>query len=145
MATEKWWTAPAEDDQGNTVIVSGREIDPRYPESGKYNDRIELRWTYTPGPGGMPDDDTAALMEQADAALREALDKEKACLLTGVYTGAGQRDWVIYTKNPRIFQSLLNRAWAALPLLPVQIYAEKDPGWAEYREMRENTYIPDAD
>lgn len=145
MANEIWWTAPAEAEDGSTILVSGRDVPQKYIESDKYNDRVEITWKYAPGSDGMPDDATARLMEQADNALRAALAKEKACLLTGVYTGAGQRDWVVYTKNPRIFQSVLNRAWAELPQLPVSLYAEKDPGWREYLEMRENTYIPDAD
>lgn len=145
MANEIWWTAPAESEDGATILVSGREIPEKYIESGKYNDRIEITWKYAPGPDGMPDEETAALMERADDALRAELAKEKGCLLTGVYTGAGERNWIIYTKNPRIFQSVINRAWESLPQLPVTLYAEKDPEWGEYREMRDNTYIPEAD
>lgn len=136
---ETWWTYPAEDDNGNTILVSGRDGMQKYIESRKYSDRIEIKWTFE---GSMPDEPTSLLMEQAHEAIVEALKKEKAVLLTGVYTGAGERNWVFYVKNPRIFQSVLNRAWASLPLLPVTISAEKDPEWLEYKEMRELTYIP---
>ncbi len=145
MSSEIWWTAPAESEDGRTIMVSGRDNLEKQMMSGKYTCRIEIRWPYAPSPAGMPDTETAKLMEQADIALREALKKDKACILTGVYTGAGQRVWVVYTKNPHIFQAVVNRAWADLPLLPVSFYAEQDADWAEYREMREATYIPDAD
>lgn len=143
MAQEIWWTAPAEAPDGEVVMVTGRDNIDKFRDSGKYNDRIEVTWPYEGG--GMPGEEVASLMEQADDALRAELKKEKAVILTGIYTGAGQRNWVFYVKNPRIFQSLLNRAWAELPLLPVSISAERDPEWQEYAEMRENTYIAPGD
>lgn len=143
--SEIWWTAPAESETGQTILVSGRDGLDEKMASGKYGVRIEVTWKYAPTPKGMPDVSTAALMEQADDALRVALKKEKRCLLTGVYTGAGERNWVLYVKNTAIFQFMLNRAWASLPLLPVSISAENDPDWCEYKEMRESTYIPDED
>ncbi len=142
---EIWWTAPAVADSGRTVMVSGRDGMEKALAAGKHPDRVEVKWVYADTPDGLPDADTAALMEQADEALRAELKKDKGCLLTGIYTGDGSRDWVFYVKNTFIFQSMLNRAWSALPLLPVTISAEKDPDWEEYREMKQATYIPDAD
>lgn len=144
-SNEIWWTAPAENEEGKTVLVSGRDKLEAQMASGKYNDRVQVTWKYAGGADGLPDTSTSELMEKADDALRQELKKEKGCLLTGVYTGAGQRDWVFYVKRTGIFQSMLNRAWADLPLLPVTITAEKDREWAEYTEMRECTYIPDAE
>ncbi len=67
--------------------------------------------------------------------------------MTGIYTGAGMRTWVFYTFSTEVFTSFLNRALADLPLLPLRIYAENDPTWAEYCEMKEISEIeaPDAD
>lgn len=144
-SNEIWWTAPAESDNGKRILVSGRDNLEAEMASGKYNERVQITWRYEAGADGLPDTPTAALMEQADEALRQALKKERGCLLTGVYTGDGERDWVLYVKRTGIFQSMLNHAWAELPLLPVSISAEKDPGWEEYREMRDCTYIPDAE
>lgn len=145
VKNEVWWTAPAESEDGGTVLVSGRDGLEEAMASGKYGERVEVTWPYGETPDGLPDPQTAKQMEQADEALREALKKEKGCLLTGVYTGAGERNWVFYVKHTGIFQSMLNRAWRDLPLLPVNISAEKDPEWEEYREMREATYIPDGE
>lgn len=142
---EVWWTAPALADNGRTVLVSGRDGMDSAMASGKYKERVQITWTYDCGPDGLPDTPTAELMEQADEALRRALRLDKGCLLTGVYTGDGQRDWVLYVKSVGIFTSMLNRAWAELPLLPVTLSAEKDPDWLEYSEMKENTYIPDGE
>lgn len=144
-APDEWWTAPTEAEDGNTVIVTGRDGMQPFIDSGRYTDRIEITWRYEADSTGMPDDATARLMEEADEALRAAFAKEQACILTGVYTGDGRRDWIVYTKNPRIFNSVLNRALAPLPLLPLELYAEKDPEWAEYLEMRSLTYISPED
>lgn len=144
-APDEWWTAPTEAEDGNTVIVTGRDGMQPFIDSGRYTDRIEITWRYEADSTGMPDDATARLMEEADEALRAAFAKEHACILTGIYTGDGRRDWIVYTKNPRIFNSVLNRALAPLPILPLELYAEKDPEWAEYLEMRSLTYIAPED
>jgi len=144
-SNEIWWTAPALAENGRTILVSGRDCMDKAMMSGKYNDRVQISWRYEGGADGLPGPATAELMEQADEALRRSLRSEKGCLLTGVYTGDGQRDWVLYVKSTGIFNSMLNRAWADLPLLPVSLSAEKDPEWLEYREMKESTYIPDGE
>lgn len=139
---DEWWTAPTQADNGKTVMVTGRDGVDEAMNSGKYNDRIEITWKYTADSSGMPLDEDSKLIGEVDDALREAFKKEKACILTGIYTGDGRRDWIVYTKNPRIFNSVLNRALVDFPLLPIELYAEKDSEWEEYREMRSLTYIP---
>lgn len=143
--SEIWWTSPAEGENGQTILVTGREDIEKQRTSGKYNDRVTISWAYTPDAKGLPDRETSELMEKADEALRLGLKKEKGCVLTGVYTGAGLREWVLYVKGVPMFNSMLNRAWGDLPLLPVTLSAEKDPDWAEYTEMRDATFIPDSD
>lgn len=142
---DEWWTAPTVADNGLTVMVTGRDGVQEAIDSGRYNDRIEITWRYAADASGMPLDDDARLMGEVDDALRDAFRKEKACILTGIYTGDGRRDWIVYTKNPRIFNSVLNRALADFPLLALELYAEKDPDWAEYLEMRSLTYIAPED
>lgn len=143
---DEWWTAPTAAENGNTIMVTGHDGLQEVINTGKYNDRIEITWAYESHDStGMPDEETAHLMEQVDDALRSAMKREKACVLTGVYTGDNQRNWIVYTKNPRIFNSMLNRALEPFPLLPLQLYAEKDPDWNEYNEMRSLTYIPPTD
>lgn len=143
--TEDFWTYPAETESGKTLIVTGRDNIDSVRESGKYPYRITVSWDYTPLPDGFPDKETATLMEQADGALRNETRKDQAAVITGIYTGDGRRDWVFYTRSLHIFRNILNRALADLPLLPLSIEAVEDPEWEEYREMRENTYIPPED
>ena len=63
--------------------------------------------------------------------------KDPVAVLTGVFTGGGERTWVFYTLSTHIFQKKINEALADLPLLPLEISAENDPGWDAYAEMEE--------
>lgn len=143
MKEETWWTTPTEADNGNPIMVSGRDDIDKYRTCGKYIYRVEVIWRYEGS--GMPCDADAILMEQATEALRTAFSHDKIGVMTGIYTGDGERDWVLYTKNLAIFNTVLNRALADLPALPVVIEAYADPDWEEYNQMRLNTYIPPSD
>jgi hypothetical protein len=93
----------------------------------------------------MPDDKTAELMGHVTDALNAAFDKDPVAVLTGIYTGAGERNWVFYTLSTNIFGRKLNESLAELPLLPLEISAENDAEWQEYDEMREISEIAPGD
>lgn len=133
----EWWTSPTESESGALIMVTGRQGVEPVMASGKYNDRIEITWKYTPDKDGMPDFKTSSLMEQVTDAINNAFAKDSAAVMTGIYTGDGERNWIFYTLNPRKFQYMLNDALKDFELLPITIYAEKDPDWNEYREMKD--------
>lgn len=145
MKKERWWTTPTEAENGATVIVTGRDYLDDVISGGKYKYRVDVAWEYGAGPGGMPDDATAREMERATEALQEAFRKDKVAYLTGIYTGDGRRDWIFYTKNLNIFNTVFNRALEPLDTMPLLIEAEEDSDWNEYKEMREISYIPEND
>ena len=102
---DEWWTAPAEGDDGTLVMVTGRAGVDAVIESGRFNDRVEVTWKYaSEGTGGMPDDATARLMEQVDMALRKEFERDAVAVMTGIYTGGGERNWVFYVSSLRSFQ-----------------------------------------
>lgn len=142
---DKWWSYPADGENGKTVIVSGHDGINKFRENGKYIYRIDVSWRYNALPSGMPEDADAELMEQATDALQAAFAKDKVAVMTGIYTGDGRRDWVFYTKNLHIFSIVFNKALETLDAMPLEISASEDPGWEEYSEMREMTYVPDED
>lgn len=133
----EWWTSPTESETGALIMVTGRQGIEPVIATGKYNDRIEITWKYTPEKNGMPDFKTSSLMEQVTDALNNAFAKDSAAVMTGIYTGDGERNWVFYTLNPKKFQYMLNDALKDFELLPITLYAEKDPEWNEYREMKD--------
>lgn len=134
--SDEWWTAPAEGDNGELVLVTGRRNMDEIMASKIFNDRIEVTWNYAPQANGLPDESTSKLMEQVHDALRAEFDKDPVAIMTGIYTGAGERNWIFYTRSINIFGRKLNEILAPFELLPLSIYAEKDPEWNEYREMR---------
>ena len=142
---DKWWTYPAESEDGQTILITGRDEIVKWQKPGKFPIRVTVSWDYTPKPDGMPSDADADLMEPATDALLDEFRKDKAAVMTGIYTGAGRRDWVFYTHSLNIFGKVFNRALAPLPELPLKFEATEDPDWEEYRDMREATYVPDEE
>lgn len=133
----EWWTTPAEDDNGNLLMVTGREDVDKFRNNIRFTIRVEISWKY--GGNAMPpeNDGTAQLIEQTDTALRAIFHKDPVALLTGIFTGGGERTWVFYTISTHIFQKKINEALAPLPLLPLEITAENDPHWEAYAEMEQ--------
>lgn len=142
---DKWWSYPADGENGKTVIVSGRDDVGKFKDNGKYIYRIDVTWRYNALPSGMPEEGDAALMEEATDALQSAFSKDKVAVMTGIYTGDGRRDWVFYTKNLKIFSLVFNKALENVDPMPLEIDAEEDAAWDEYNNMRDLTYIPDED
>ncbi|MDE6040269.1 MAG: DUF695 domain-containing protein [Muribaculaceae bacterium] len=148
----EWFTIPTTDDDGNTIIVTGRADVEKFRSRERNSIRVEVTYPYTPaGPLGFPDEETSKVLEEVTDAFQAALKGKNTAILTGIYTGAGQRNWVFYTFSTEVFNSFLNRALAPFPMLPLQIYAENDPSWAEYDEMRaacsteDGTLLTDSD
>lgn len=137
MAEGIWWTAPAESESGSRIMVSGRRDVEKFRTNPRFTIRVEVSWPYTPDAEGFPDEPTAQLMEEAQEALEAAFRKDPVAVLTGVFTGDGRRDWIFYTLSTHIFGRKLNEALASLPVLPLEISAENDPGWEAYDEMAE--------
>lgn len=137
ILTDHWFDALAENDEGQMITVHGRDGIDNFIESGKYPERVEISWKYEPDKSGMPSEDVARSMERFELALRPAMEKkDKLAILTGVYTGGGEKTWVFYTRTVRVFGERINTALQDMELFPISIYTEKDPEWAEYHEMR---------
>lgn len=129
----EWWTAPAEADNGDLIMVTGRSDIAKFRDNPRFSIRLTVRWAY--GDNGMPADKDAELMEEVTEALAKTFKADPVAVLTGIYTGDGVREWVFYTASTHIFTRKLNEALTALPLLPLELSAENDPDWAEYAEM----------
>lgn len=137
MAQEQWWTAPTESESGKLIMVTGRVDIDKFRDNPRYNIRVEVSWPYEGDASGMPDKATSEMMEQVQERLQTTFAKDPVAVMTGIYTGDNRRDWIFYTTSVHIFGRKLNEALADLPLLPLQIYTENDPDWAEYAEMSE--------
>lgn len=132
-----WWTAPTQSESGRLIMVTGRKDVRKFRENPRFSIRVEVTWRYDGEADGMPDLATSRLMEQAQEALTQCFDKDPVAVLTGVFTGDDERNWVFYTLSTNIFGRKLNEALADMPVLPLEIYCENDPQWEAYDEMSE--------
>ncbi len=132
---ETWWTAPAESESGRLIMVTGRKNVDKFRGNPRFTIRVEITWKYDGDKTGMPDDATSELMESVQDAITAILKKDPVAVLTGIYTGDNERNWVFYTLSTHIFGKKINEALADFELLPISIYTENDPDWEEYDEM----------
>lgn len=135
--SDSWWTAPAQSESGRLIMVTGLNDVKKFRDNPKFNVRVEVTWPYKGLEDGMPDKETSTLMEQVQDALQEAFRKDPIAVLTGIFTGDEERNWIFYTLSTNIFGKKLNDALADFPVLPLQIYCENDPDWNQYDEMKE--------
>lgn len=131
-----WWTSPTESENGQLVMVTGRRDVDTFRLNPKFNIRVEITWPYQADTSGMPDRVTSTLMEEVQDAMQQTFIKDPVAVMTGIYTGAGERNWIFYTLSTHIFGRKINEALAPFDLLPITIYTENDPDWAEYAEMK---------
>ncbi len=142
----EWWTAPAESEDGQLIMVTGRSGLEQVKATGVFVYRIEVNWAYKPDDKGMPDYATSRLMEQVTDALEVEFSKDPVAVNTGIYTGAGERNWVFYCRSLHIFQRKLNTILEPFETLPLTFHAEEDPDWAEYAEMCQcEVHVTDED
>ncbi len=135
MENEQWWTAPTEAESGRLIMVTGRKDVAEFRDNPRFNIRVEVTWPYQGDSTGMPDVATSEMMEQVQEALQSEFNRDPVAVLTGIYTGDDERNWIFYTLSTHIFGRKLNEALADFPQLPLSIYCENDPDWAEYDEM----------
>ena len=133
--SNEWFTALSENETGQLVTVSGRDELTEFVQSGKFKERVEITWKYEGDEKGMPSESLAEQMEEVQETLRKAMEKDKLSILTGVYTGGGEKIWIFCTRTVRVFGERLNEALASFDLLPISIYTEVDTAWEEYLDM----------
>ena len=133
--SDDWWTAPAEGENGSLILVTGRRGLDNVIEAGVHRYRVEVTWPYDGDAKGLPNYTDSKVMEEVTDALNASFDRDPVAVMTGIYTGDGQRNWVFYTRSLHIFQRKFNEALISFPALPLQFEAEEDPDWQEYREM----------
>ena len=135
---DDWWTTPTESEDGKyQIIVTGRRGLEEAMESKEFNERIEVTWKYDALENGMPTLEDSLLMGKVNDAILAAFKKEQSAVVTGIYTGGGERVWVYYTRTTRVFGERLNAVLEPFDLLPISIYTEIDPDWEEYADMYE--------
>lgn len=133
--TDNWFTSLAEGEHGELVFVTGRLDLETFRLSRKLGVRVEIRWPYQADETGMPDATDGALIAEIEPLLRRAMERDKLAILTGNYTGAGEKYWIWYTRHLPTFGERLNDTLEPYPTLPLEIECTEDPDWDEYLDM----------
>ncbi|KGN73863.1 hypothetical protein HQ47_06375 [Porphyromonas macacae] len=135
--SDKWFTSLSEDENQAMIYITGRTDIEQFRDSGKFPIRAEIKWSYQADSQGMPHGEEANLMAQAEESVRKVMEKDKLAILTGIYTGGGNKYWIYYMRNLEAFGKRLNEALEPMPPLPIEIECSKDPDWDEYTDMLE--------
>lgn len=143
--SDEWWTAPAEDEMGNTLLVTGRSGLDNVRETGHYRYCLQMSWPYRAHRQGMPDTASSRLMGEVHDALLATFDADPVAVIAAVVTGGGLRYWIIYTRSLHIFQRKLNEVLAPFEQLPLSFDACEDPDWEEYDRIAELEIEPGDD
>ena len=91
--TDEWFMALSENEAGQLITVQGRDELKEFMACGKLKERVEVTWPYESDSKGLPSEALAERMETVEAALRKAVEKDKLAILSGVYTGGGEKVW----------------------------------------------------
>ncbi len=137
ILSDTWFSTMAENDHSQPMFIAGRDDISDFIDSGKFKERFEIYWRYEPQHNGMPSNEEGTLIDEVTNLLKSVMEKDKLAILTGIYTGAGERTLVFYTRTAKVLGERLNDCLAKYPVLPLTLYVEKDPQWNEYREMLE--------
>lgn len=131
-----WLTAPFESaSSGNLIMGTIKTGIDKFIENPRYKYRVEMAWSYSQCQKGMPSETDGRLMEDVTEAIENVLKADPIAVLTGIYTGDGERTLIFYTLSLYIFQRKFNEALAPYPTLPLQFEAFDDPEWEEYHQM----------
>lgn len=133
--TDSWFTALSQDDNGHLIFVTGRKDLDSFRATGSLKVKVEIKWRYEADNEGMPNEDTAELMADIEPKLRRIMERDKLAILTGNYTGGGEKYWIFYTRHLPTFGERLNACLAEYDTLPLEIFCEEDPLWEEYLDM----------
>jgi len=141
-----WLTAPFESNiSGNLVMGTIKTGIDKFIENPRFKYRVEVAWSYSPSQKGMPSETDGQLMEEVAEAIENVLKADPVAVLTGIYTGDGERTLIFYTLSLHIFQRKFNEALASFPTLPLKFEAFEDPDWEEYLQMLAYAKADEAD
>ena len=135
---DSWWTAPAQSDTGQLIMVTGLSGLETIKQTGVFNYCIVIEWRYDPLPDGMPRDNDAHLMEQVTNAIQAEFISDPVAILVGMDTGNGRREYTIYTRSLHIFQRKINEILTPFEQLPLAFSAFEDPDWERYDDIMQS-------
>ncbi len=130
-----WFQADGEY-QGRPSLLRGRHGMDALIAHPELSRRLVVRWDFgDDGASGMPSERESEEMAAFENAAVPELEADMTAVLTFVLTHAGVREWTFYFSSVDAVASRLDEALLHLPRYPLQMVADDDADWTEYRDM----------
>jgi hypothetical protein len=101
----------------------------------QYPNLIEMHWKYAPDAKGMPSPEIMTELARLEAAT-DPIQGDRVAYVMAVATGNGERTWLWYAGDPKVFAAALNDLLPGHPF-PITLHlGAKEPDWKTYRAMR---------
>jgi hypothetical protein len=128
-----WFAAQGGTPGQPTMIRARKDLLAHLPASD-LSTRIVLSWSCrAPLPSGLPSNDDYEELGSFEETLVRFVDE--GAVLAFVFTRGGIVEYSFYTSDSGWFMERLNEALADKPVVPIDVAAEDDPDWAEYRSL----------
>lgn len=134
--TDSWFGSEGNLD-GLPTIIRGRDSMFNFFESGLYNHRIEITWTFNEKhETGLPSNAESEEMRKFEDAIVESVESDLQSVLVAVFTWNNTRTWFYYTKSSEEFNTRINKALSEFEeKLPIELSKTVDSNWNEYKEI----------
>jgi len=134
---DRWLGLEGEHDDLPFLLRVRPQLQP-FLDTGDYPHHLTVRWPYdSDNNEGMPSDETLELLEEVEDTLQEAFEHDLQCILAFVYTGHHHHEWHFYTRDVAETGERLNEALGEFDELPLELSAEEDPEWSDYKGVME--------
>lgn len=132
------WTAAEGENNGNIFLLRFRPHLQRFIETGKYDKRLIITWSYESIDSSLlPSESDLEFMEEVENSLVEILENDVEAVLAFVYTCDNEREWNWYIKDKEETIKRLNKALSEFDKLPIELTMEEDKDWSEYKFVLE--------
>lgn len=137
-----WFRAEGGTADTPTMIRARQDILARLP-AASLSTRIVVSWSCRgPLEMGLPSSDDYEEISAFEQTLINFV--QEGAILAFVFTSAGIVEYSFYTSDQEWFLERLNEALADKSPVPIQISADDDPDWAEYRSLMQAVGIDGA-
>jgi hypothetical protein len=137
-----WFRAEGGTAHQPTMIRARQDVLARLP-AASLSTRIVVSWSCrAPLEMGLPSSDDYEEISAFEETLINFV--QEGAILAFVFTSAGIVEYSFYTSDQEWFLDRLNEALADKPPVPIEISAEDDPDWTEYRSLMQAVGIDGA-
>lgn len=130
---DNWTGAEGSNADGIPVMVRYRQNLQDFIESGKYNSKLDITWSYDIDEAAeMPTPGEDGVMENFEADLLEAYEADYQGILVAVITGKGKKRWTWYVSDAELAKERLEQVLLRFETLPIEVSQTADPEWKGY-------------